>query len=258
MKKITVILLALLMVAAMAGCGQGGRTIEDIKKAGKLVLATSADYPPFEGIDDDGTTIIGFDIDIARAIAEKMGVPLEIKNMDFDGLLEAINQGKADVVLAGMGADAEREKSVDFSKVYFYDEFLLVVADDNDTIKTAADMNGKKIGVQLGTTCEAAAEAIEGVETKPMDKVDLILLEVQSGRVDGAVINLTVAMEYLKTMDGLKTVEIPELNENPEGYAVAVKEGSRELVNFINEVIDDLMDSGEYDDLLEKWDLTSK
>jgi len=285
MKKLIAIILTMLMMVAVAGCQaktepkdngskpnteetsdksaetpeSGEKTAVDaIKEAGKLVMATSADYPPFETISDDGKEIIGFDVDIAKAVADKLGVELEVKNIDFDGLLETLKQGKADIVASGMSVDEERLLSVDFSKVYFTDEQRLIVKEGNEDIKTAADMKGKTIGAQLGTTCESAAKSIEGVNVKSMDKADLILLDVQSGRLDGAVINLAVAANYMANMGGLKMVDIPELNVNPEGYAIAVKKGNTDLAEFINGVIDELQSSGEYDKLLEKWDLNDK
>lgn len=234
-------------------------SVEKIKQSGKLVIATSADYPPFESIDEkDGKTVIGFDADIAAAIAKKIGVQIEVKNIDFKGLLPALMEGKTDIVAAGMSADAERLKSVDFSKVYFVDKQMLVIKENNDGIKTAADMSKKKIGAQLGSTCEKAAQGIPGIEYKSMDKVDQLMLEVKNGRLDGVVVNLTVAVEYVKSIGGLKMVEISELNKEAEGYAIAVKKGDAELIKLIDGVIEELKASGEYNKLLTKWGLDNK
>jgi len=109
-------------------------------------------------------------------------------------------EGKTDIVAAGMTADSERLKSVDFSKVYFVDKQMLVIKENNDGIKAAADMSNKKIGAQLGSTCEKAAQGIPGIEYKSMDKVDQLMLEVKNGRLDGIVVNLTVAIEYVKSI----------------------------------------------------------
>lgn len=257
-KKAITLILAVLLAVSLIGC-QSKKSMDKIKQSGVLVLATSADYPPFESIDEkDGKTVIGFDVDIANAIAKKLNVKLEVKNIDFKGLLPALVEGKCDIIASGMAADDERRKSVDFSDVYFYDNMLLVVAEGNNSIKSITDLNGKKIGAQLSTTCEKIAQGIPGVVYKSMDKVDQLMLEVKNGRMDGVVVNLTVGGEYVKSIGGLKTIEIPELNVNPEGYAVAIAKGDTEFVKFVNGVIKDLKSSGEYDKLLAKWGLSVK
>jgi polar amino acid transport system substrate-binding protein len=259
-RKIWGIFLSVLIIFSLVGCQKKGpASVDKIKQSGVLVVATSADYPPFESIDEkDGKTVIGFDADIADAIAKKLGVKVEYKNMDFKGLLAALVEGKANIIIAGYSSDEERRKSVDFSDVYFVDKQLLIIKGDNTSIKTAADMKGKKIGAQLGTTCEKAAQSIQGINYKAMDKVDQLMLEVKNGRLDGVVVNLTVAMEYIKSLGGLTAVDIPELNTNPTGYSVAVQKGDTELVNIINGVIKEMKSNGEYDKLLTKWNLSTK
>jgi polar amino acid transport system substrate-binding protein len=165
--------------------------VDKIKQAGKLIMATSAEYPPFESIDPkDGKTVIGFDIDVANAVAKKLGVSLEIKDMDFNGLLGALIADKADMIIAGMSATDERKKSVDFSKTYFTDTFVVVVKEGVENIKTPADLNGKKVGGQLGSTGEGIAKSIPGIQYKAMNDNDQLVMEVKSGRLDAVVLNL--------------------------------------------------------------------
>jgi polar amino acid transport system substrate-binding protein len=271
-KKAITIFFTVLLVLSLWGCGNKEAkplketepaksepqkvmtAVDRIKQAGKLVMATSADYPPFESMDPgDGKTIIGFDVDIASKLAQSLGVKLEVQNIDFNGLLPALVEKKADIVIAGMSVTPERQQSVDFSKVYFTDKQVLVVNAGNDSIKTAPDMSGKNIGAQIGSTCLSAAEQIPGAKIKQMSKVNQLLLEIKNKRLDGVVVNLASASEYVGQMDGLKMVDIPELNNNPEGYAIAVPKGNAELVDAINSVVGQLNSSGEYKQLEQKW-----
>jgi ABC-type amino acid transport substrate-binding protein len=155
--------------------------IKEIKQAGKIVLGTSADYPPYEFHKEiDGKdTIVGFDIEIAKAIAKDLGVELEIKDMDFDGLLLALNAGKVDFVIAGMTPDPERD--VEFSKIYYNAlQGLLVHADNKDVYKTIDDLTGKRIGAQKGAIQEKLAKKeIKDLKLKALNKIPDLVLEVK-------------------------------------------------------------------------------
>ena len=179
MKKFSKLFIASLIIGgilSLTACGNGGGAttggetetggkevvskIEQIKKSGKLILGTSADYPPYEFHKEiDGKdTIVGFDIEIAKEIAKDLGVELEIKDMDFDGLLLALNADKVDMVMAGMTPDPERIKVVDFSKIYYEAVHGVVINVANkDTFKTVEDLAGKKVGAQKGAVQEDIA-----------------------------------------------------------------------------------------------------
>lgn len=278
LKKLLPSVIIILLIFSLSGCsGIGGgqkkvegaastsaegatttkalSSVDKIKQAGKIIMGTSADFPPYENheVVEGKDKIVGFDVDIAQAVADKLGVKLEITDMKFDGLIAAVEQGKIDFVAAGMTPTEERKKSVDFSQVYYNAEQVLVVKDDNNTINTTADMNGKKIGAQLGSTSEKAAQDVKGIKYKAMDKVDQLMLEVKSERLDGIVVENTVAQAYIKKISGLKIVKIDELNSEPGGSAMAVKKGDADLVKVIDGVIDELKSSGKYDELINKW-----
>jgi ABC-type amino acid transport/signal transduction systems, periplasmic component/domain len=270
-KKIISILLIALMVLSLAGCQSKSANstsgdqpkkeltaVDKIKQAGKLVVGTEATFPPFESLDkNDGKSIVGFDMDIANAVAKKIGVKLEIKDMKFDSLVEAVKTGMIDFSVAGMNPTPDRAKEVDFSDIYYSTKQVLVVKDDNSSIKTIADLAGKKLGAQLGTTSEEAAKGISGVASvKPMDKVDLLMLEVKGGRLDGVVVENVVAGSYVKN-GGLKVVNIPELNKDGDlGVAIAVKKGNTDFLKVVNDTLAELKSSGEYDKLLDKWGMS--
>lgn len=269
-KKIIALMMALMLTLSLSGC-QGSKeisentnneqkkeltSVEKIKQAGKIVVGTESTFPPYESIDpNDGKTVIGFDMDIAKAVADKLGVKLEIKDMKFDGLIAALSTGMIDFVAAGMTVTEERKQNADFSQIYYKGGQVLVIRETNNEIKSAADMNGKKIGAQLGTTSEKAANLINGINFKSMDKVDQLMMEVKNGMLDGVVVDDTVGVQYVKSLGGLKIVKIPELNKGDAGMGIAVQKGNEELLKVINDTIDELKSTGEFDKLTEKWGL---
>jgi polar amino acid transport system substrate-binding protein len=220
--------------------------LDKVKKAGKLVIGTSADYPPYEfhkqvnGKDE----IVGFDIEIAKQIAKDMGVQLEIKDITFKGLLADLQTDKIDLVIAGMNPTEERAKEVDFSKVYYKAvQAILVRTEDKDKYKSLDDLKGKKVGVQMSTVQEELAkEQITGAEVKSLGKITDLVLELKNKKVDALVIELPVATSYADknkdlTVSGLKFKE----DSQEKGSAVAVKKGSTEFLEAINSTLDKLM-----------------
>ena len=217
------------------GCG---------KKADKIVVGTSADYPPYEFHKEINgkDTIVGFDIDIAKEIAKDLGVELEIKDMEFGGLLADLKTDKVDFVLAGMTPDAERALEVDFSTIYYNAEHGLVInKKDIDKYKTISDLKGKTIGVQKGSIQEDIAnEQIESAQIKALGKVSNLMLELKSGKVDAVVVEQPVANAYVKNNDALHMTDITFKDEEG-GSAVAVKKGNKELLESINKTIERLI-----------------
>ena len=227
--------------------------VEQIKEKGKLVLGTSADYPPFEFHKqiDGKDVIVGFDIEIAKEIANELGVELEIKDMKFDGLLAALQTGKVDVVIAGMNPDEERRKAVDFSDVYYKEVQSVVTKTENvDNIKTLDDLKGKKVGVQKGTTMESIAQQkMTESEIKALGKVTDIVLELKNDKVDAIVMEKPVAKAYISANPDIAMTGI-ELEPEDTGFAVAVKKGNEDFVSSINDVLKKLSDEGKIDQFI--------
>lgn len=238
-KKLKRIIAVFLIFSATAvlftGCG---------KKADKIVVGTSADYPPYEFHKEINgkDAIVGFDIDIAKEIAKDLGVELEIKDMEFGGLLADLKTDKVDFVLAGMTPDAERALEVDFSTIYYNAEHGLVInKKDIDKYKTISDLKGKTIGVQKGSIQEDIAnEQIESAQIKALGKVSNLMLELKSGKVDAVVVEQPVANAYVKNNDALHMTDITFKDEEG-GSAVAVKKGNKELLESINKTIERLI-----------------
>ena len=215
-----------------------------VKESGKLILGTSADYPPYEfhksinGKDE----IVGFDIEVAREIAKDLGVTLEIKDMKFDGLLAALDQGVIDLVVAGMSPTPERAKSVDFSDVYYQSKQMLVVrAEDKDIITSKDAMSGKTIGVQKGAIQETiAAEQFSTSTPMALGKISDLVLALKSKRVDAAIIEYPVALANTNANPDLFMTAI-EIPMESEGTAAAMKKGNPDFVESVNKTLERLI-----------------
>lgn len=259
-KILTFVLSCALSVGVLAGCGTGDADKEQQGTTGdtpdkvKLVMGTSADYPPYEFIDTAGSgEIIGFDIDIANYIADQLGFELEVKDMDFGGLIPAILSNRVDFVLAGMTPTPERLENVDFSDIYYVAEQMIVVKADSG-ITSIEDLAGKKLGVQLGSIqvdlANTIAEEVEGVEILERNKITDLVQELKSGRIDAAVIEDKVAEGHLNASPELSGFVVEE--EGEAGSAIAFPKDS-ELVEQFNEVLREMIENGEMEKLIEKW-----
>ncbi len=228
-----------------------GPTIDAIKEKGKLVLGTSADFPPMEwtSFQSGKEEFTGIDLAIAKSIADSLGVELEVKNMAFEGLLGSLNAGDVDIVLAGMGADEKRKKQVDFSDEYSQGKQVLLVTEENkDKYKTFDDLNGKIIGTQLGSLQHEFATEKFGDNCKGFDLNNVIIEQLKNKSIDAAFLSELPAKQFASITDGLVIIEdlgIPD----ESGFAVAIKKGNDDLTGAVNEVIKGLKDSGQVD----KW-----
>lgn len=262
--KLTVLALAAVLTIGLAGCSKKEKIdanaatkaetkLDQIKKAGKIVLGTSPDYPPYEFIKEvDGKqTVVGFDVEIAKLIAKDLGVELEIKEMEFKGLLSALQTGNVDIVLAGMTPDEERKKSVDFSNIYYTAVQKVVVrAEDKATIKSVDDLKGKKVGVQKGAIQEQiAAEQMPNSEAKALGKITDITLALKTKKVDAAIIEEPVAVSNVNANSDIAISDVV-LKVEEAGSAVAFKKGNKELVDAVNKTIDKLVQDKTIDKLV--------
>lgn len=217
-----------------------------------LEMGTSAEFPPFESRDASGE-FVGFDIDMANRIAEEMGYELKITDMKFDGLIGALQNDRVDMVIAGMSATDARKENVDFSTEYHFSGEMFVTPKDSD-VKTLEDLEGKTVGVQLGTIQEEGANAIieeEGInfELKALDDSGALIQEILSGRIDAAYMDKEVAKGYIEAQD-LGAFDDPTTSS--PGMAVAFPKDS-ELVEEVNAVLAEMEESGEMEELKKKW-----
>jgi polar amino acid transport system substrate-binding protein len=253
MKKTKLLSTLILSVGLMAACSQsetanttGGKDSDEKV----LIMGTSADFAPFESRNPAGE-FEGFDIDLATYIAEELGYKLEIEDMKFDGLVGALQTDRVDMVLAGMSATEKRDKNVDFSTPYNHSGEMFITLKDSD-ITTLEAIEGKTVGVQLGTIQEEGAKKLQETvkfEIKPIDSAATLIQELLTNRIDVAYIDKSVATGYIAEQ-GLAGFDDPTTSS--PGMAVAFPEGS-DMIDDVNKVLKEMEENGKLDELKEKW-----
>jgi len=243
MKKMLTAALCLLIILSLAAGAMAEAatpTLDAIKAKGKIVMMTNATFPPFEYIKD--TKFAGIDVDLSQMIADKLGVELEVVDMDFGLLIEALKGGKGDFVAAGMTLTAERQEHIDFSMVYITNG-LLVILPAGSPIKTLADLEGKKISVQEATTGDIwAGENIKGAVLQQYKGAVEAANAITNGKADACVMDKLPAESMVKNSDGALTL-LEEMAAQ-EDTAMGIAKGKEDLVAFINEVLQEAIDSG--------------
>jgi polar amino acid transport system substrate-binding protein len=257
MKKSFILFFSMiLLVGVLAACGSTKKdnATGDSSNKKVLTMGTSADYPPFESVDTEKSkNIIGFDVDLANAIAGKLGYKVQVKDMDFSGLIQALKSGQVDFVMAGMTPTADRKKNVDFSDIYYTAQHM-IVSKKNSGINKLEDLKGKTVGVQLGSIQEGKAKDIN--KTVPInivnrDRIPDLIQELKAGRMDAAIIEDTVAKGFFKKETELKGFTISD-DPNEAGSAIAFPKNS-DLTAKFNKELKTMKQNGELNKLIVKW-----
>lgn len=227
-----------------------GSLVDKIKEAGELVLLTNAQFPPYEYLGDDNQPT-GVDIEIAQKIADELGVKLTVVDMDFDGLVPALNGGKGDFIAAGYTITEERQQSVDFSDEYATSNQMVIVTKDDPKVAgaTVEDLAGKTIGVQLGTTGDLfVSDMVEGATVKQYKSAIEAGMDLANGKLDAVVVDKLPAQSIVANNDSLTVYDDVLTTEQ---YAMAVRKGeSDDLLEVINKVLADM--KGDIQDLTQK------
>lgn len=219
--------------------------VDRIKEAGKIVMLTNAAFPPYEYLGDDNEPV-GVDIEIGQAIADELGVELEVVDMDFDGIIGAIQAGKGDFAAAGMTINEERLQNVDFSIEYATSSQYMMVLADNEEIQGPEDLAGKTVGVQAGTTGQFYAEDETEAEVSKFKTALDAAMALKTGKLDAVIIDELPARAIVANNTDLKVVE-NKLTE--EDYAMAIAKGSDDLAAVINGVLEQLIADGTVEEL---------
>ena len=248
MKKIIALVLALVMVAAcLTACGGAkGATLKDVQKAGKLTIATSPDFPPFESL--EGDTVVGIEPDIMKLICDKLGVEAEFVQMDFDSVLIGIQAAKYDCAMSGITVTPDREKNMLFTDPYYNAAQVIVVA-EGSPITGKADLAGKVASVQTGTTAESGCQD-EGIEVQAFAANADAKAALTTGKVDAWVVDNLTASQMVEAGEGLVILE-EKLTEEPYAFAFAM--GSEDLVAAINEALNELMADGTVEGIFDSY-----
>ena len=261
MKKFSIAMLSMVLAGSMllTGCG-GSKTADSSSDAqdsttstsadgGTLRMGTNATFPPYEFVGDDGN-VQGIDADIAAAIADKLGMKLEITDMEFDSLIPALQSDTIDVALAGMTVIPDRQENVDFSDSYAKGVQVIIVKDGSD-IASPDDLEGKSIGVQTGTTGDIYCTDDYGQENvKQFNNGPLAVAALVNGQVDCVVIDQEPAKNYVAANSGLKILDTAYADED---YAIAIKKGNTELLDKVNGALKELQDDGTVQSIVDKY-----
>ena len=281
MKKLTALLLGTAMVLSLAACGGSASTAsseaasseaassEETSEAasseaasestdaaelttvtaGKLTMSTNAAFPPYEMTADDGS-FEGIDIDVAAAIADKLGLELQIDDMDFDAALLATQSGKSDMVMAGVTVTDERQKVMDFSDTYAEGIQSIIVPEDSD-IASVDDLAGKTIGTQRGTTGYIYCTDDFGEDSVVAYDDGLTAVQaLNNGQVDAVVIDNAPAKEFVAANTGLKILDTAYAQED---YAIGVAKGNTALLDAINGALEELQADGTLQSIVDKY-----
>lgn len=259
-KKIMSVILAAGMVVSMAACGSKPAETEVAESAqesqaadasegegGTLVMATNAEFPPYEY--REGDEIVGIDVDMARAVAEKLGMTLEVEDMAFDSILVAVQSGKADMGVAGMTVTEDRLKNVNFSDTYAEAAQVIIVKEDSE-IATPDDLTGKTVGVQLGTTGDIYAEDIEDGTVERYNKGFEAVQSLLQDKIDAVIIDREPAKVFVSENEGLKILDEAFTEEE---YAIAMSKDNEELLEKVNGALAELKEDGTLQEIIDKY-----
>lgn len=255
--------LGTMSLLVLAACGNTSGTansaaeadgaLQEIKDSGKLVVGTCADYPPYEWhlVQDGADKIIGFDIDIAQAIADELGVELEVQDMDFDGLIPALSTGKIDMIIADMNPTEERKQSVDFTDIYYIQKDALVIkSEDAKDIRSEDDLKKASLATQKATIQEEyLLENFPDAEIQSVPKLNTAILYLVTGKADAVLMVETVARRYVEENEGLEIADF-DVASTPNESAIAVAKDSEGFLDAVNDILDEMEDSGKIEELI--------
>lgn len=244
MKRLTIFLFVTLAISSLLLAACGAQTE-------KIQVATDATWPPFEYVDEQTKEIVGFDIDLMNAIAEKEGLDVEFVNVSWDPLLAGMAQCQYDAAISAMTITPERAEQFNFSEPYFAAGQIVTVAIDNAEITGKDSLVGKTVGAQLGTTGAIEVEKMEGVTLKNYDDIGLAFQDLMNGQIDAVVADNPLALGYVgQNPDKLKVVGEVFTDEY---YGIAVCKENTELLEKINSGLAKVKEEGLIDQLTEKW-----
>lgn len=287
MRKTWIMLLAVTMMVALAvfaaGCGSSTATTADttattggdagttattsasdttgasaddtswktVQDRGELWVGLCAEYPPFESRNETTQEPEGFDVDLANALGEKLGVKVVIKDSAWEGLLGGILKGDYDVLITAMSREEASAENVNMSDAYYDLTDVIVVQESNTDIKSVEDLEGKIVGVQSATSSEKAADRLTGLkEIKRYNRTPEAFLDLRNGRSDAVVVGIAYAVTEGKREAGLKIVESPVSTQE---LVFVSKAGGDELTAKLNEALAAVKADGTYDQILDKW-----
>ena len=239
MKKLLVVLMAGICLVSLAACK--GAT------SNKLVMATNAAFPPYEYV--DGKEIVGIDAEIAKAIADDLGKELIIEDMAFDSIIAAVQTGKADIAMAGMTVTEDRKQNINFSTPYT-EAAQVIVVKQGSAVSGPDDLEGLRIGVQIGTTGDIYAEDIAGAQIERYSKYFEAINALVQDKIDAVIVDREPGKVFVSENSELKMIDE---EFTVEEYAIGVAKDNTELLDQINASLKKLQESGKIDEIINKY-----
>lgn len=257
MKKILITLLCLL---CLVGCGEklDGGDLNAIKKRGYITVAMEGNWKPFT-YHDETDELVGFDVDVAKYIADYIGVDVQFVEGEWDGLLSGVSAGRYDMMVNGCGVTEERAKAYDFSDAYALDKVVIMTNKDNEDIKSEEDLNGKTTANTISSTYAIIAENF-GAKVEGVDDLNATLELLKSRRIDATLNSEVVYLDYVSTYPDAD-VKIACYSSTTFDLAIPMKKGSNDLVKVVNEAIAKGHQDGTFSALSIKYfgvDITTK
>lgn len=239
MKKSLIILLSTAMLLGLSACGASSSQ--------KLVMATNAAFPPYESV--EGNEIIGIDPEIAKLIADDLGRELVIEDMAFDSIIAAVQSGKADIAMAGLTVTEDRKQNINFSDPYT-EAAQVIVVKKNSPVASPDDLEGKTVGVQIGTTGDIYAGDIADATIERYSKYFEAINALNQDKIDAVIVDREPAKVFVSDSDELKMID---KEFTLEEYAIGVAKENTELLDQINASLKKLQESGEIDKIINKY-----
>ena len=252
MKRTVVLMVAFFFILAMGGVAFAADTLETVKKKGVLVAGVKDSTPGFGYVDEKTREIVGYDVDFVKAIARKLGVKLELKPVTSASRMPQLIEGNIDIIAATMTKTVERAKQIDFSNTYFFTGQKFIVR--KGTVKSLADIDGKKIGTAKGSTSEQnARKALPKATILSFDDYPQALLALQQGKVFAVTTDESILANLLGKAPNRDKYEIPDIQISDEPYGLGMRRGDKNFVAFVNKTLLEMEKTGEAKKIFDKW-----
>lgn len=247
-KLVIVILISLLAVFSLSASGSS-------EKEG-YTFATNANWPPLEYVDENGE-IVGFEIDLIKAISETSGVPMDYVNTSWDTIFAGLANGQYDGIASGVTVTEERKQTIDFSTTIYQVTQSILTKKENSDLTTVESLFGMTVGVQMGTTGHFAMEEYPEITIKAYEDIALAIEDMINGNSDAVVCDSVIASDYVLANESYKDMLVVTgtASETIEDIAIAVEKGNTELLEIINSSLETLKENGKLDELYSKWNL---
>lgn len=252
MKRLAMVVLTLALVGSLCGAAFSADTLEEVKKKGVLVAGVKDSLPPFGYVDEATRQIVGYDVDFVKAFADKLGVKLELKPVTSASRMPQLNEGNIDIIAATMTKTPERAQQIDFSYTYFATGQKFLVK--KGTVKTMADLEGKKIGTAKGSTSEQnVTKSIPSAQVLSFDDYPQAFLALQQGKVFAVTTDESILAGMRGKAPNKEDFEIPDLQISDEPYGLGMRKGDKAFVDFVNATLLEMEKSGKAKEIFEKW-----